>query len=147
MSLAILFAMHSLLEPGSDTVLELNTLAILIAAVPYGIVIVLYTISVLALLNSGGKYSKRKKNLLLAYITLTLLLSTTAYISSILYIIQAIFLVDILKGRVHITDPAWIYPLSILAADAFMVSMGCNLSLLFSPYTLIFVGVALCGFI
>ncbi|KAF8904755.1 hypothetical protein CPB84DRAFT_654982 [Gymnopilus junonius] len=109
------------LVPGSNVVLENNTLASIIAAVTYGIAIVLYMISVLALLNSGSKYSKKKKNLLLVYITLMFLTSTTAYISSTLYLVQTLFNVKLLKGRVRLTDPAWIYPLSILGADAFMV--------------------------
>lgn len=116
MSQAILFNMSASLVPGPNAGLERSLIGTITAAVAYGLVLALYGTTFHALLNS-----KEKRNFLLGYITLMLVMSTVDCLSNIFVIIKDIFLVDVFNGHFEIMEEAWIYPFSIWAADAFMV--------------------------
>lgn len=124
--------MQSSLFPGTNVEAELTMLATIIAAIAYGLVFSLYAISFHALIKNRKKYSKKKTNFLLAYITLMFLISTANLLSSVFFIIKVVFLVDLFHGQVDISTPYWIYPFSVWGADAFMVRTNHKLSALWS---------------
>jgi len=119
--------MPTSLVPGSNHGSESTLIGVIIAAVAYGLVLALYATTFRALLNNLRKFSRRKKNFLLAYITMMLLMSTADLLVNILSIINEIFLVDVSNGRYKTLGVAWISPFLIWGADAFMVcgELGC----------------------